>query len=289
MTIAISLKVNDGVVLAADSATTLFAKSIDGKDLGVANIYNNANKVFNLRKGLPIGAITWGSGSIGPASISTLMKDLRARFSSDSGKHAEWYVDASNYTVESVAGRVRQFFFDEMYKPAFKDWPTKPPLGLIIAGYSADAAMAEEYMIAINGATCDGPTPLRTKLECGMTWNGEPEAVSRLVLGVSPQIQQVLHKHLGVPDQDTPRVTQVIQQHLQSQLVMPAMPIQDAIDLAVFLVDTTVQFSRFSPGPPTVGGPIEVATITKHEGFKWVQRKYYFQRALNPPLSTEEE
>jgi hypothetical protein len=60
------------------------------------------------------------------------------------------------------------------------------------------------------------------------------------------------------------------------------MPIQDAIDLAHFLVDATIQFVRFSPGSPTVGGPIEIATITKHEGFKWVARKHYFESRLNP-------
>jgi 20S proteasome alpha/beta subunit len=42
MTIAVSLKVNDGVVLAADSATTLIGQSPDGS-VGVVNVYNNAN------------------------------------------------------------------------------------------------------------------------------------------------------------------------------------------------------------------------------------------------------
>ena len=31
-----------------------------------------------------------------------------------------------------------------------------------------------------------------------------------------------------------------------------------------------------------VGGPIEIAGITKHEGFKWVRRKHYFDTAMNP-------
>ena len=57
MTIAVSLKVNDGVVLASDSASSLIAKDPSG-NIGVINIYENANKVFNLRKGLPIGLIT---------------------------------------------------------------------------------------------------------------------------------------------------------------------------------------------------------------------------------------
>ncbi len=61
------------------------------------------------------------------------------------------------------------------------------------------------------------------------------------------------------------------------------MPIQDAIDLAEFLVSATIQFVRFTPGEPTVGGPIEIATITKHEGFKWVSRKHYYDTRFNPP------
>ena len=56
----------------------------------------------------------------------------------------------------------------------------------------------------------------------------------------------------------------------------------DAIDLAEFLVHAAVMFSRFNVGAPTVGGPIEIAAVTKHEGFKWVRRKHYYSRDLNP-------
>lgn len=79
MTIAISIKVNDGLVLAADSAATIPVLDANGNMMGVSAVYNNANKVFNLHKGRPIGAVTWGLGGIGVASIGTLMKDLRAR------------------------------------------------------------------------------------------------------------------------------------------------------------------------------------------------------------------
>jgi hypothetical protein len=34
----------------------------------------------------------------------------------------------------------------------------------------------------------------------------------------------------------------------------------------------------------TVGGPTEIAAITKHEGFKWVQRKHFFPRDVNTPF-----
>ena len=31
----------------------------------------------------------------------------------------------------------------------------------------------------------------------------------------------------------------------------------------------------------TVGGPIDVAVISKGDGFIWIKRKHYFQRELN--------
>ena len=74
MTIVVTIRVNDGIVLAADSATSFF-----DPDGNVAKVYNSANKIFNLVKGWPVGAMTYGAGSIGSASISTLSKDLRAK------------------------------------------------------------------------------------------------------------------------------------------------------------------------------------------------------------------
>src|ERR1700731_4114299 len=56
-------------------------------------------------------------------------------------------------------------------------------------------------------------------------------------------------------------------------LFVEAMPIQDAVDLARFLVEATINFVKFSVArPKTVGGPIGIAAITKHEGFRWFQR-----------------
>jgi hypothetical protein len=65
-------------------------------------------------------------------------------------------------------------------------------------------------------------------------------------------------------------------------VILAAAPIQDAIDLARYLVDTTKGFIRFSVNrAKTVGGPVEIAAITKHEGFKWVQRKHFYSAEYN--------
>jgi len=87
MTLALSLKTNDGLVLAADSASTLILSDPGGSL--VTNTYFNANNVFNLVKGLPLGAITWGAGAIGTASISTLIarKQFACSRDADSGRY----------------------------------------------------------------------------------------------------------------------------------------------------------------------------------------------------------
>ena len=286
MTIAISIKTNDGIVLASDSASTVIGLTQDQK-LGVVNVYNNANKVFNLRKGLPIGAITWGAGSIGQASISTVMKDLRQAFSGKDEDRKDWALTTEpspDYTVENVAKRLKEFVFDDLYSKAFPEGsPVRPDLGFIVAGYSArDASMAEEFQIEVRSGQCSGPTLLRKKEEIGLTAGGETEAMNRLLTGISSGLPQILQNLFKVPPAQIGPVLLQMQTQLNVPLVIPAMPLQDAIDLGEFLVDLTIKFSRFKPGPPTVGGPIEIAAISKHEGFRWIKRKHYFDKRLNP-------
>jgi len=276
MTIAISLKVNDGVVLASDSAASIFAQSPDGKTLGVINIYENADKVFNLCKGHPIGAITWGSGSIGNSSISTLVKDFRKKIGTI-------FTSKGKITIEEISNQFTKFIYEEHYGPAFLNWPRKPDIGFIIAGYGTDVDYAEEWIIEIRNGQLLDPKKLRGENETGLAWNGEPEAITRLYLGHGTGMPVVL-KECGIEDKKINEIMSKIRELLTVPLVVPPLPIQDAIDLAEFLVETTLKFSKFKPGPQTVGGPIDIAAITKHEGFKWVKRKHYFNTILNPDI-----
>jgi hypothetical protein len=278
MTIAISIKVNDGLVLAADSASSIIVRDEQGNS-GVINVYENANKVFNLHKKLPVGAITWGAGSIGQASISTLVKDFRKIIMEDEAHK----IDEKSYTVKYIAEKFFDFIYNQNYLKAFESWPDiqKPDIGFIIGGYSSQSAHAETWLIDIIGGKCNGPILRRASENCGADWFGEPEAITRLYKGFSPKIFSLL-KSVGFPDQQIQQLELLFTENLEIPLIMPAMPIQDVIDIAHFLVDLTCKYSKYSPGPPTVGGPIEIAAITKHEGFKWIKRKHYFNPELNP-------
>lgn len=280
MTIAVIIKVNDGVVLASDSATTMGRRGKDGTTV-ITNIYENANKIFNLLKGSPIGAITWGSGSIGNASISTLAKDFRKKITYDN----DWKIDPNNYTIETVAKKLRKFIFEENYEIVFKDLKNedKPFLGFIVAGYSSGEALAEAWNFEMVKGKCIEPNLLIKKENWALSWRGQPEVIMRLYYGYSGALKNVLKKS-GLDDEIITKIIKLCREEFEALFVVQAMPIQDAIDLAKFLVDTTIKYSKFIPRAQTVGGPIEVAAITKHEHFKWVQRKHYYDSKLNLDL-----
>ena len=60
------------------------------------------------------------------------------------------------------------------------------------------------------------------------------------------------------------------------------MPKQELVNLAEALVSITAVERKASSDMGTVGGPIDVALITKHEGFVWIKRKQHFDPNLNP-------
>lgn len=60
------------------------------------------------------------------------------------------------------------------------------------------------------------------------------------------------------------------------------MPKMEIIELAEALISITAIERKATRDQGTVGGPIDVAFISKHEGFVWIKRKHYFDPHLNP-------
>ena len=51
------------------------------------------------------------------------------------------------------------------------------------------------------------------------------------------------------------------------------LPLQDAVDLCIQVIRSTINMQRFTVDVRGVGGPVDVATITPTEGFRPVQQK----------------
>ena len=64
--------------------------------------------------------------------------------------------------------------------------------------------------------------------------------------------------------------------------VVGSLPKDGLAEIAEALVNLTKFRRRVTDVPETVGGPIDVAVITKGDGFVWVRRKHYFDPTLNP-------
>jgi len=60
------------------------------------------------------------------------------------------------------------------------------------------------------------------------------------------------------------------------------MPKQELANMAESLINLTSLKRRVSAERETVGGPVDVAVISKDEGFVWIKRKHYFSPELNP-------
>jgi len=61
-----------------------------------------------------------------------------------------------------------------------------------------------------------------------------------------------------------------------------ALPLDELAAMAEALVNLTSFKRKVTMVPESVGGPIDVAVISKGDGFIWIKRKHYFAPELNP-------
>ena len=67
----------------------------------------------------------------------------------------------------------------------------------------------------------------------------------------------------------------------QIESAIQFMPFSELAEVAELFIRLTQIRQRLSFDSETVGGPIDVAVISKADGFIWVKRKFYFSKELN--------
>jgi hypothetical protein len=279
MTVCVGVRVNDCMVFAADSASSLVTTDPATGQSQILNVYSHGEKVFNLYRHLPVCAMTCGMGNIGTDSISTLAKALRQKLMSH-GDPA-WELNPNNYTVEQIAVAARKFLFEEKFQQLAPVPPAPHSLEFWVGGYPSDReAPHEVWKITIVNGQCDAPAQEMSPGETGIFWGGQPGPIHRLVTGFDPALEGALLGS-GMDANAVAAIASVLRPQLTANLVAPTMPIRDAIELADFLVETTKRYFRFLPGADIVGGETDIAVVTKYEGFKWIRRKHFYSRELN--------
>ena len=60
------------------------------------------------------------------------------------------------------------------------------------------------------------------------------------------------------------------------------LPVNELADLSETLVLIESLKERVTTDEESVSGPIDVAVVSKTDGFIWIKRKHYFKPELNP-------
>ena len=249
MSLGIVINGPDGVVLASDTRVTLFGPGSTG-----SVSFDNASKVLLLDGvGGRVAAVTQGDSTIGGRTIHSLMPEFRA------------WVGILSLTVQQYAQKLSDFF---MLKWRQAGSP-QSNIQFVVSGINLQSAYSEVYRFQVT----DRPIPWleRPPGAFGMSWGGQLEIVNRLINGFDYQIVQSIVS--AFPSIDANQLMQVLQS--QSALPIPyeSLPLQDCVDLAIFLMRTTITAQSLSTGLRGVGGTIEVITITPPEGVQWIQKR----------------
>lgn len=266
MTICVSVRIPEGLILAADSMVTLEGtiNTPQGQQTGVLQTFEFANKVTRI-KDYPIGVMTWGIASISNRSIPSLIMEWEHGYPSISL--------VQSFTVKDVADELHKFI-EERYDKVYPASTKRPFLGLFIGGYSQNQFFSDQYF-------CEWPNRIawqEVRLNnpdgspnFGANWFGQTDALSRLVHGYDRAGIEELIKR-GV---DKSIVQKWIDDHVSElPLVFDGMPLQDAVDFANYAVELTIGRFRFAVGVPVCGGNVDIAVITPN-AFQWAQRKQW--------------
>lgn len=113
-----------------------------------------------------------------------------------------------------------------------------------------------------------------------------PRVVSSVV---RPAQRPLVKQRLGafvqsVRDELGKRMEAFQQEHHVRPVVstVASMPKEEMAAMAEALVNLASFRQKITMQEETVGGPIDVAVISKGDGFVWVKRKHYFDASLNP-------
>ncbi len=256
MTLAVSLRVPDGIVVAADSLSTAQSSvqiatqtqvkcpecgKVIGDKLKLPSVVfpfsasSYTQKLFCLEERFAVASI--GQGVINGRSTYYHLKSL------------EEQLQGQPATLQQVRDQLIQYMEAQLLQenPKYREEAPENwrPVGFHINGYETNEDGEHE---AVTYEVYLGRQNIIRRLDAiGCTVGGDTKVVQKLW-------------EIGKKD---PRLS--FNYHLFS--------LQDAIDHCTFLIETTSKYQRFGNQVQTVGGEVDVALVTPFRGFQWIQLK----------------
>ena len=242
MTAAVIITVAGGVVLAADSRSSICEDSPRGRR--VLTTHDGAQKVVTW--GRTLGAVCVGAGSIGGLPLAGLIRRALSRTQVAAGP-------------EAACWALSEAFIRDLRDPALPAHNAKPTFTVLVAGYAADDRLPTCWRLECTAGVLSVPVLEGARL----AWAGDgADPIARLVHGHAPQAAKALGQAGLDPDQVRLALRRVAD-HCAWDPVHPELPLADAADLARGLIRTCAEVSRFNPTTGTVGGRVVVRMLMR--------------------------
>ncbi|MEW6482599.1 MAG: hypothetical protein AB1397_06350 [bacterium] len=252
MSITISLRISEGIVLGCDSLATVKAIPIPQEEFvqcpecfgkiscsrlippppTTFTVSKTINKLFCLNE--KIGVLSFGVSFITKRSIQSHIFDFEKTLTGEE-------------EIKEIAEKLEVYFRREL-TCEIVDLSQIPedeyPLGFQIAGYDENDTTPKTYTLKIGQKSVIEPV---YEGGYGCTFGGDGRIIQRLW-------------------EDNP----------ENPIPLPNyqfFSLQDGIDYVEFLISTTIKAQKFLPMPQTCGGDTEIAVITPDEGFDWIKSK----------------
>ena len=132
----------------------------------------------------------------------------------------------------------------------------------------------EPYGALYYFATPNFPTPIEyNPAGFGLIYGGQGNIVDRIIDGYDRQLLPELQQFFSLSDEQVEAFRAHLISQVSHRIPYEILALQDCIDLATYLIRTTIKAQSLAIDYRGVGGPIDVATITRTDGFRWIQRK----------------
>ena len=253
MSLGIAIKGPEGIVLASDSRATI---TVHPENQAAFEVHlDNASKLFQFSGDHRyVGAVSYGGALVGERLLHGWLPEFEAEHLS--GKE--------RLSVHGYAKLLAKFF-----KKVRK--ADDSSFTMLVGGYDPEKAYGRVFQLKVPGDTLQEPNPGDQNF--GMAWGGQLEVASTLIHGYHPAVLNILAQQHGLSEAQLGEFRAACSEITQLRIPYQVLPLQDSVDLAILIVETTISAQSLSLARRGVGGVIEVVTITRMEGVTDVQRR----------------
>lgn len=287
MSLGIAFKGPEGIVLAADSRITLTTVlDRENERMLLPATFDNGTKLLSITNQKYVGFVTYGAGAIGiqsPRSAHSYLPEFEDVLKKEGNNRLK---------VLEFTEILSKFFMDQWEINMPSEY-SGPDITFLVGGYDENEPYGKLFEVNIPRI----PKPREWHSGKGMfgpVWGGQLEFTSRIIHGYDPSLTSIIQEFLKISDDQKKELENHLRSKLNIRIPYQFLSLQDCVNLSKLLIQITHSIQSFYVGIRGVGGSIDIATITRTEGFKHIKKKeitsewskiniFFIRRILNVP------